>query len=134
MYDLARISESKWQQRSSTKWLKLGDNNTTYFHAIASNRRKINHVPLIENQHSQTPITHTSLILEAFSSYYKDLLGIVAPHHPISDLSLNIPSEVDLSPLATPFTEVEISRTIYKLSKRKACGPDGFPSEFFQKY
>jgi hypothetical protein len=104
IYELASLAEAKWQQRSSIRWLRLGDNNTTYFHAIASNKRKTNYITLIQMPNNIHPITHTLLILNAFSDFYKGLLGTNAPSSESFDYSLIQPSEIDLSSLANSFT------------------------------
>lgn len=38
------LEEIKWKQRAKVKWLKEGDNNTRFFHRIASYRRNINYI------------------------------------------------------------------------------------------
>jgi hypothetical protein len=44
-YKLGRLEDQLsiyWQQRAHANWLKYGDKNTSYFHAFASERKKVN--------------------------------------------------------------------------------------------
>lgn len=38
------LEEIKWKQKTKVQWLKEGDNNTTFFHRIASARRNTNYI------------------------------------------------------------------------------------------
>lgn len=76
-YDLARLEEMKWQQRSSVHWLKLGDNNTKYFHVIASSKYKVNLIK--ELQMDLGNITDPTTIALYFSLHYKNIIGCQTP-------------------------------------------------------
>lgn len=41
--------ECMWRQQARLDWLQDGDNNTKFFHSVASNRRKQNHIDRIQD-------------------------------------------------------------------------------------
>jgi hypothetical protein len=74
IYELAHIIESG---NNDHQWdgFKLRDNNSKYFDVIASYRSKTNYIPILDIPNTSTIISQTTLILDAFSTYYKELLG-----------------------------------------------------------
>ncbi|KAG2284860.1 hypothetical protein Bca52824_044464 [Brassica carinata] len=45
--------EEYWRQRSRLLWLKLGDCNTGYFHAVSKNRRRANNLSVLEKRNGE---------------------------------------------------------------------------------
>ena len=48
---LVALEEYHWKQRARTDWLKGDDRNTSYFHAMASQRLYKNSIKGLENDH-----------------------------------------------------------------------------------
>jgi hypothetical protein len=122
------------------RWNKLGDINTTYFHAIATHQRKSNYIMQITDPNNpDSLITGEASIQQHFDQFYKDLLGTrtqqtPATTPPMTPLPTLLNTTTDLTGLAVNFIELEVKNVIFHLAKGKASGPDGFPNEFFQQY
>jgi hypothetical protein len=141
------------QNTSSLNWLKNGDRNTKYFHAIASAKHVINFILQItiqphDPQQPPQTITQSLLILKEFNEYYRNLLGTKQIASRTPNLSTLYPNHTTsphpshtltgghdyLCPLIDPITLAEVKHVIFALPKDKASGPDGFSIEFFQNY
>ena len=71
--ELTQKEEILWRQRSKCLWLKEGDRNTTYFHAMASARRRNNRVQGIMAEDSswkEKEAEVTKVFLNYFSSIF----------------------------------------------------------------
>lgn len=128
-YKLACIIESRWQHRSRCKWLKAGDKNTQYFHAMASARHWRNQISTLI--HGTDLLTDEEGIRAVFKGHMEELLGIDSNVIPFKPETLYQANQT-LSQLEVPITEVEIEMAIKQLAKNKAFGPNGLPNEFLQ--
>jgi mannosylglycoprotein endo-beta-mannosidase len=131
-YKLSLIREQKWQQRSSIIWLKLGDNNTRYFHTVAFGRLKRNQVNILQTD--DRTINENNEIALAFSHFFKSLIGKRGNTENLPPDLIIRENGIELQQLALPFTNEEIRNVVSALAKGKSSGPDGFPAEFFQTY
>ena len=61
-------------------WLQLGDHNTKYFHACATQKRRRNAVEQIKDKDGQICMTPET-IEAAFVSYYTKLFTTSRPHN-----------------------------------------------------
>ncbi|KAJ4754103.1 RNA-directed DNA polymerase (reverse transcriptase)-related family protein [Rhynchospora pubera] len=77
-------------------------------------------------------VTDPREILSFFHGFYCNLLGTEAKTCDFNPSVLYQDDSSLLYPLGFPFSEFEIKKTVMGLSDSKACGPDGFPNEFFK--
>ncbi|KAJ1685156.1 hypothetical protein LUZ63_016546 [Rhynchospora breviuscula] len=120
----------KWQQRARVKWLRHGDQNTRYFHAMATSKLRNKFVPslLVQNQLVYEP----QQILSAFHDYYRNLLGSIPSTQDYNPSAIYSDDSISLFSLGLPFSEHEVKKAVMGLADNKASGPDGLPNEFFK--
>lgn len=68
---LLQQKEVYWKQRPRIQWLKEGDNNTKFFHAYASNRRRRNMIQSLKFENNW--FTNSAEIREIFVKNFKNL-------------------------------------------------------------
>ncbi|KAK8655662.1 hypothetical protein V6N13_108234 [Hibiscus sabdariffa] len=70
LWEVLKLQESLWKQKSRMKWLKEGDSNTTFFHRatkVRANRRGLNGL-MIENGWTTEP----DKLRRQFYGYFKN--------------------------------------------------------------
>ncbi|KAL0744395.1 hypothetical protein Bca4012_085908 [Brassica carinata] len=127
--------EEYWKQRSRLLWLKLGDRNTGYFHAITKSRKRANGFSVIEKEDGQ--MVHKeeeiiSVIGDYFQSLFTSLPGdreetVRRALHPII-------SEAENQLLNAIPSPAEIRDAAFSIHADKAPGPDGFSAGFFHTH
>jgi hypothetical protein len=58
---LLKNQKSYWKQRYTTRWTKLGDESTKFFHAAATERYRLNTITSLETQEGRTVSSHLTL-------------------------------------------------------------------------
>ena len=126
------MEEIRAKQRSRDRNIKEGDNNTTYFHALANQRNRKKRITVLEGPNGQ--VTDTQDMLTLATKFYKDLFGFETS----LDVSLGdnfwaeeekVTIEENLM-LQCPFSEVEIKEAVFGSYVDGAPGPDGFSFMF----
>ncbi|CAA0810710.1 Unknown protein, partial [Striga hermonthica] len=127
--------ESFWKQRSRNQWLKEGDRNTRFFHALTLQRRKKNAITRLidregEVRESQEEIT--ACVLDFYKLFFtsegsgrENLLLPLLPQ---------VISEEDNNNLIAKVEESEIKEALFSLNPDKSPGSDGMSPKFFQTY
>lgn len=67
-----RKEEEYWKQRSRLLWLRLGDRNSGFFHAITRNRKRINAFSVLEDASGELVYTEDK-ISKAIVNYFQTL-------------------------------------------------------------
>ena len=127
--------EIYWAQRSRVHWLKKGDRNVKFFHAWASERRKLNMITGIWDKHGRWCEDKDS-IANAAVTYFEDIYSTSNPNL-IDEVTEAIPTivtdEMNME-LSKNFTKEEIVTTLKQIHPTKSPRPDGMSALFFQKY
>jgi Reverse transcriptase (RNA-dependent DNA polymerase) len=135
--DKIYLEEKKyWHTRDKEQWIQFGDSNTTYFHRIASNRKKKN---LILNMEVEGVLSDSLPQIESHVvQFYKNLFGSAevkkaSLHQDFWDENYVL-SDTDRLELEKPFTEEEIHKAVFGSEASGAPGPDGFSFLFYQHF
>jgi hypothetical protein len=133
---LLREEEIKWYERVKVQNLLQGDDNTRFFHLIASNKRRKQHIFRLEQEDGS--IVGDNEIKRYITRYYKNLFGqpmesdIHLDESRINDIPQVTNTENEI--LTSPFTMDGIKEVVFQMEHNKALGPDGFPTEFYQVF
>ncbi|KAL4296918.1 hypothetical protein GQ457_12G027170 [Hibiscus cannabinus] len=119
-------SELYWEQRARANWLKHGDNNSSFFHRFASQRKRRNTIRFLEDAHgsgTESEQRFQEIAQEYFSSlftsdYSQNCSSILNGIHPIVDDAMN-------TSLLADFQKADVLNAVKSMGPMKAAGEDG---------
>lgn len=121
-----------WRKRCTVRWIKLGEDNTKFFHAMATERFRRNTIASLKREDGSEITDHTEMAGMLWASY-KGRMGSTEGIEMQFDLD-NIITKVDgLEVLSRPFEKKEMDDIIKYMPADKAPGPDGFNGLFLKK-
>ena len=129
--------EIYWKQKSRIMWLRSGDRNTRYFHAVTKARRARNTISSIEDEQGVIRKGHKE-VSEVATTNFQNLYSS-------EETNLNLYNEVfsgftqrvtqDMNDdLTKPITEEEVQAALFDMGPHRAHCPDGFSAVFYQKF
>lgn len=122
----------KWKRRARIRFCTLGDENTRFYHTVASVSRQKNSIRLfIEDG---VKFYDDSKKLDIVTSFFRQLFSETSPSDPTFTIPLLYPQQECLQSLCTPFTKEEIVKVIHSAPNNKSPGPDGFTNEFYKRF
>jgi len=128
---LLKAKRNYWKQRNTIRWVKLGDENTSFFQASASICHRRNHIASLTDTDG-TIITNHDQKAGLLWTAFKNRMGL----SDYSAISYDLPSllvEEELGFLASDFSEEEFLLVIKSIPSDHARGPDGFNGKFIKK-
>ncbi|XP_059428496.1 uncharacterized protein LOC132162251 [Corylus avellana] len=130
---LIKKEELRWRQRAKVDWIKHGDRNTKFFHAIANQRHQRNQVVHICDERGIICDTQESTE-KAFWDFYSKLFtteGTKGVKQCLRATQRRVTDDMNSSLLAE-FTGEEVSRAVNLMAPLMALGLDGFTICFYQ--
>lgn len=127
-----KSEEEYWRQRSRLLWLKLGDRNTGFFHAVSKNRKRANSFSVLEDEDGLM-VYKEEQIGQVIMRYYTSLFTSVEGdrEQTVNQAIQRLVSEEDNEKLTARPTPTEIHEAVLAIHADKAPGPDGFSASFF---
>ncbi|XP_071939020.1 uncharacterized protein [Coffea arabica] len=125
------IEEQFWSQKARAKWLKQGDRNSKYFHAVVRQRRIKGMIHRMKKSNGVWVDTNADIATEAIS-YFSDLFtGYLESSSGMRHMIPHMISEEENRKLEEVPSIEEIHRVLKSMDGDSAAGPDGFTGKFF---
>ena len=123
-----------WKQRAKSLWLNEGDQNTRYFHASASSRKRQNSLGNLRNDQGEW-CANSDKVDALIVDYFKSLFttGEVQTAEVIQCVDTKVISEHN-SMLLTPFSAIEVKEAGFGIHPNKSPGLDEINPAFYQKF
>ncbi|XP_071906033.1 uncharacterized protein [Coffea arabica] len=122
-----------WRQKAAIKWIKEGDANTAFFHAMVKHKRSSNFIARIRGSGDSWLDTIGDIKTSAsefFSKLFTADCNVCSGFRPSLDFPKLTQEENDML-LKSPSTE-EVYEVICSMDPQSAAGPDGFGGGFYQ--
>ncbi|CAJ2644025.1 unnamed protein product [Trifolium pratense] len=133
IHSLSKLHASISWQQSRSLWLKEGDANSKYFHAILASRRRRNALSIIQvggvTLEGVTPIRQA--VFSHFESHFK-APNVERPG--VDNLQFKRLNQVEIGGLIKPFTEDEVKQAVWDCDSYKSPGPDGINFGFIKDF
>jgi hypothetical protein len=129
---IAMYKESIWRQRAKHQWIKEGNQNTSYFHMMATTQKRQNAIHTLRSD--QTQHCHTSHNEKAriLFQYFCGLIGSKEQSDIQFDFQQIFQTNEQRMEIDTQISEQEILHAINSWPSQKVSGLDGYTGEFYK--
>lgn len=133
LHSLSRENASIMWQQSRLSWLREGDANLKYFHAIMSGSHRRNAISsiLVENN----LVEGVTIVREAvFNHFMNHFTAQDAIRPRVDNLHFRRLSVLEGTHLTCPFNEEEVKAAVWDCNSFKSHGPDGIHLGFIKDF
>ncbi|GKV13733.1 hypothetical protein SLEP1_g24717 [Rubroshorea leprosula] len=133
IWDILRKREAIWKQKSRSEWVKLGDQNSRYFHKIANGRKAQNSISglLCAGRWVEEP----DMVKKEVVNFFRKLFQEEHWNRPKpTNLVFKRIFDEQRMWLERPFSDVEIEEGLKNCAGGKAPGPDGYNFNFLKLF
>jgi mannosylglycoprotein endo-beta-mannosidase len=130
--DLLRAECSYWKKRCTVRWIKQGEDNTKFFHAMATERYRRNNIAMLKDSQGNEVSDHDQMAVMVWNSY-RDRMGRSEGISMQFDLAALLPQVEGLDDLTLPFLAKEMDEVVQNMPADRAPGPDDFNGLFLKK-
>jgi len=132
-----RTEESFFKQKARIQWLRLGDQNTNFFHKSVNGRHNRNRLLSVTREDGEVVEGHKAVKSEVIA-YFQSVLGVKQMpgglNAEVVESAINLKlSSTQQHVLAQDVTREEIKHAMFSLKNNKAPCPDGFNAGFFKR-
>ena len=116
-------------------WLREGDRNTKFFHALTKQRRAQNKITKLRDANGNVVEDEEGLVAIA-TSYFRQIFELSNPED-IEEALAQVPTTITRAmndSLTAPVTEWEIKLSLFAMHPEKTPDPDGMTALFYQKF
>ncbi|XP_022549590.1 uncharacterized protein LOC111201644 [Brassica napus] len=129
-----KAEEMFWKQKSRVFWLREGDRNTKFFHALTKQRRSRNKITQLQDVNGNIVEDEEGLVAIA-TSYFRQIFESSNPED-IEEALAQVPTTITGAMnenLTAPVTEWEVKLALFAMHPEKAPGPDEMTALFYHK-
>ena len=131
LHDVLQHEELFWKQRAKAFWLKEGDTNSKYFHAVTSSKKKANHISALRSENGEWVSNHEELC-QLLKNYYTGVFADMEATENFPHLEGGSSITLEQNNMLTAnLTFTEFTEAVKSMHPDKASGPDGLNPAFF---
>jgi hypothetical protein len=130
--NLLHYNRIYWKNRCTIRWVKLGGENTKFFHTAATKSYRRNKIPSLTSNDGIPHNDHDSKAAIIWNTFSKRLGSSDCPimHFSLGDLINRVDG---MDSLSRPFNTEDIDNIVKSLPIDCALGPDGFNGLFIKR-
>jgi hypothetical protein len=112
--DLLKIECNYWRKRCTIRWIKMAEDNTKFFHAMATARYRRNNIAMLKSEDGRVVTDHQEIAGMLWSSY-RNRMGQTEGISMQFDLNRLFAKVSGLEELTVPFSKEEMDLVIKEM-------------------